>query len=188
MSAEPTPLARAVRALRRRLGLTQRAFASRLAVPQSSVYRWEAAVVTPSGRHLKALHELAELHGFGFQPFSDEVAVAHPPAAGALDEAVMRLVREQVVFCEAIESQAATEEGAEVWKLLGSTLTAQRRKLSRFLEEADTGAAADFNFWKAVSVLKVFSWRDPVRDPEAPSYVRREQMRASPDGFGGEGP
>jgi transcriptional regulator with XRE-family HTH domain len=177
-------MAEAVKELRGRLGMSQRAFASRLGVPQSTVYRWESGAASPNGKHLQAIHELARLHGFPFAPFEDKEEEAEPQSPGdELSRAALRLLREQIAFCETLDRLKDTEEGAEVWRILAETVGLQRGRLTQFLDEVARDPARTFHFWKAVSVLRVFSWRDGVRREPQAAYVHRTQMTSSPDPY-----
>lgn len=49
-----------VRAIRSRLGLTQRAFAERLGVRQQTVSEWETGVYAPRGASARMLRHVAE--------------------------------------------------------------------------------------------------------------------------------
>jgi DNA-binding transcriptional regulator YiaG len=49
-----------VRAIRKRLGLTQQELADTIAASQVTVARWETGVNEPKGAYLKALQELAK--------------------------------------------------------------------------------------------------------------------------------
>jgi DNA-binding transcriptional regulator YiaG len=49
-----------VRAIRKRLGLTQQELADMIAASQVTVARWETGVNEPNGAHLKALQELVK--------------------------------------------------------------------------------------------------------------------------------
>ncbi len=178
-----------IRELRRQLGMTQRAFAARVGVPQSTVYRWEAGLVSPNGRHMKAIHELGALHGFAFDPFAGPQRDANKmPPEEELATAALKLLREQIAFCETIERLRTSEEGGEVWDILADPVLQQRKKLVRFLDETARSNDRSFNFWKAVSVLKIFAWRDGARKTGSDRYVRSAQMNASPDSvrLGGE--
>lgn len=58
-----------IRRLRRELGCTQRDFASRLKVPQSTVARWETAKAKPTADHLHWIYQLADANAVPFDPF-----------------------------------------------------------------------------------------------------------------------
>ena len=177
MSDELSPMAEAVKQLRAQLSMSQRAFASRLSVPQSTVYRWESGAASPNGKHLQAIHELARLHGFSFAPFQEEAEEEAPQTpAEELSRAALRLLREQIQFCETLERLKDTEEGAEAWRILHQTVTQQRGRLTEFLDEVAKDPARTFHFWKAISVLRVFAWRDDVRKGPQSSYVHQGQM------------
>lgn len=179
-----TVLSQGIRQLRKKLGLTQRTFGEHLGVPQSSIYRWEAGLVTPNGRHLKSIHELAELHGVPFQPFEESEP---QPSSGSVEErlaqASLRLIREQLAFCETLESAQGSKAGDEAWRILGPAIQDQRARLARFLGEIARDEDQTFHFWKAVSNLHIFSWREDDRGQKPTGYVSRRQMSASTDPF-----
>ena len=54
-----------VRALRRRLGMSQETFAAEIGVSFSTVSRWENAHNEPSSLSWRAIQELARRHGLG---------------------------------------------------------------------------------------------------------------------------
>lgn len=57
-----TMTATEIKALRRRLGLTQLQFANRLGVSVQAVYYWERGLRTPTGLYAATLDELARQH------------------------------------------------------------------------------------------------------------------------------
>lgn len=61
-----------VRALRRRLGLSQSELARELGVRQQTVSEWETAAYRPRGASAKLLTLVAERAGFGYDPSPDD--------------------------------------------------------------------------------------------------------------------
>lgn len=180
---ERPSLGAAVKDLRARLGLTQRALAERLGVPQSSIYRWESGIVNPNGAHLQHLHDLARAHGLASGLLGDP----DPEPASTPREKVVRatlaLIEQEIAFCAALEEARGEEFGAEVWEILGDTVTRHRERLAAFLLRARRMDRDDFNFWQAVSLLKVFAWRPAARRSGSASYVDESQLAPSPDRF-----
>ncbi len=176
------PLAEPIRALRERLGLTQRDFASRLSVPQSTVYRWEVGRSSPRGESLARLQDLAHAHGLSL----DLPAAAPAPGEGIRSpilEATLALLRQEFAFCVALEEGKDDPQlGVLAWQVLGDALSAHRRRVSDFLVEAEKLPPERFPFWKAMDLMKVLAWRGPVSPMAmmARGYVTPGQLAPEP--------
>lgn len=75
--AEPWDAAR-LRALRRRLGLTQQALADELGVRQQTVSEWETGIYRPRGASARLLGIVAERAGFVYEPGSSAPEEGEP--------------------------------------------------------------------------------------------------------------
>lgn len=62
------------------LNMTQRAFAAALRVPQSSIYRWEAGIISPNAKYIGALYDLGYKYGV------DPKLFPHPQAKKSKNE------------------------------------------------------------------------------------------------------
>lgn len=178
-----------IRNLRRRLGLSQRALAALVGVPQSTIYRWEAGHASPNGGHLAKLHQVARDHGVDSEllPGAGPAPSPDEDSGDRLTRAALRLMREQLRFCAALEEARGEGVGREAWDVLGETVRRHRSRLAGFLrEEAGRQDAANLNLWRALSLMKVFSWRGASADgPRRIEYVSAGQLAPRPRGYVG---